>query len=238
AVSQFKKGDAVFGYVGQNMGTNAEYMCMPEKGTVALKPENISFEESSVIPYGALMAINHLRKVDIEQDSKILINGASGSIGSAAIQIAKYHGAEVTGVCGTPRLEFVKSLGADKVIDYTKEDFTKNGENYDIIYDILGKSQFEKCKNSLTEKGTYLLASFKMKKVLQMIKTHLTGSNKKVICALATDTKDDLIMIKEMVEAGKIKSIIDKSFSMDDAVKAHRYAEEGQKKGSIVISFC
>ena len=219
------------------MGANAEYMCMSEKGTVTIKPANISFEEASVIPYGALMAINHLRKVNIEHGTKILINGASGSIGSAAVQIAKYHGAEVTGVCGTPRLEFVKSLGANKVIDYTKDDFTQNGETYDIIYDILGKSTFEKCKNSLADNGIYLLASFKMKKLFQMISTHLTASKKKVVCALAADSKEDLIMIKELVESGKIKSIIDKSFPMEKAVEAHRYAEEGHKKSSIAIKF-
>jgi len=237
AVKLFKKGDEVFGYVGQNMGANAEYMCMSENRTVTIKPANISFEEASAIPYGALMAINHLRKVKINHDTEILVNGASGSIGSAALQIAKYYGAEVTGVCGTPRLEFVKSLGADKVIDYTKEDFTHNGATYDIIYDILGKSQFENCKNSLNETGTYLLASFKMKQLFQMIKIKLTGGKKKLICALASDSKEDLIMIKELIEAGKIKSIIDKSFPMEKAVEAHRYAEEGYKKGSIVLSF-
>ena len=237
SVKQFKKGDAVFGYVGQNMGTNAEYMCMPENGTVAIKPKNISYKEASVIPYGALMAISHLRKVNIEEGKKVLINGASGSIGSAAVQLAKYHGAEVTGVCGTPRLDFVKSQGADIVIDYTKEDFTQNGETYDIIYDILGKSKFEKCKNSLTDNGVYLLASFKMKQIFQILTTHLMGSKKKVFCALATDSKEDLLMIRELVEAGKIKLIIDKCFPMEQAAEAHRYIEEGHKRGSVAIAF-
>ncbi len=237
AVKRFSKGDPVFGYVGQNMGTNAEYMCMPENGTVVTKPENISYAEACVIPYGALMAMNHLRKVNIEKGQKVLINGASGSIGSAAVQLAKYYGAEVTGVCGTPRLEYVKSLGADKMIDYTKEDFTQNGKTYDVIYDILGKSKFENCKDSLTENGTYLLASFKMKQIFQMLKTKLNSSKKKVLCVLATDTKEDLIMIKELVEAGKIKSIIDKSFPMDKTVEAHRYIEEGQKKSNVIIYF-
>lgn len=237
AVKRFSEGDPVFGYVGTNMGTNAEYMCMPENGTVAIKPENVSYEEACVIPYGALMAMNHLRKVNVKKGQKVLINGASGSIGSAAVQLAKYYGADVTGVCGTPRLEFVKSLGADKVIDYTKEDFTRNGETYNLIYDILGKCKFEKCRDSLTEKGVYLLASFKMIQVFQMLKTHLTGSEKKVVCALATDTKEDLVLIKELVESGKIKSIIDRSFPMDNAIEAHRYAEEGQKKGNVTITY-
>jgi NADPH:quinone reductase-like Zn-dependent oxidoreductase len=236
SVKQFTKGDPVFGYVGQNMGTNAEYMCMPENGTVAIKPENISYEEACVIPYGALMAMNHLRKVNVKKGQKVLINGASGSIGSAAIQLVKYYGAEVTGVCGTPRLEFVKSLGADKVIDYTKEDFTQNGKTYDVIYDILGKNKFDKCKNSLTDNGIYLLASFKMKQILQMLWTKLSGSKKKVICALATDTVEDLNKIKELVRIGEIKTIIDKIFPMDKAVEAHRYIEEGQKKGNVVIT--
>lgn len=234
-VKRFRKGDQVFGYRGQSMGTNAEYLCMPENGLVSVKPANMTYEEAASIPYGALTALNLLRKVNIQPGQKILINGASGGIGSAAVQLAKYFGAEVTGVCATPRLEFVKLLGADKVIDYTKEDFTKNGETYDLIFDILGKSSFSRCKNSLKANGRYLLASFKMTQLFQMLWTSIKG-DKKVICALSSENLKDLILIKELVETGKIKSIIDKRFPLEQIPEAHHYVENGQKKGNIVIT--
>lgn len=233
-VTSFKPGDQVFGYRGQSLGANAEYICMPENGLVTTKPSNLTYEEAAVLPYGTLTALNLLRKVNIQPGQKVLINGASGGIGSAAVQFAKYFGAEVSGVCGTPRLEFVKSLGADKVIDYTKEDFTKNGETYDLIFDIMNKSSFAKCKNSLKENGIYLLASFKMKQVFQMLLTSLTGG-KKVICALSSEKPADLAFIKELIEAGKIKSIIDKRYPLDGLAEAHQYVESGNKKGNVVI---
>jgi NADPH:quinone reductase-like Zn-dependent oxidoreductase len=236
-VKRFKKGDQVFGYPGQGMGAYAEYLCFPEDGAVAMKPTNMSYEQSAVVPMGAIMALYLLReKGNIHSGSKVLINGASGSIGSAAVQITKNHfGAEVTGVCGTPRLEFVKSLGADKAIDYTKEDFTQNGETYDLIFDILGKSSFSRCKNSLSENGRYLLASFKMKQLLEMLWTSMRGS-KKVICALAPGSTEDLISVKELIEAGKIKAIIDRSFPLEQTAEAHRYVEDGLKMGHVAIS--
>ena len=234
-VKLFKEGDQVFGYRGQRFGAYAEYLCMPENGMVVIKPANMTYEEASTVPYGAIMASSILRKVNIQKGQKILINGASGGIGSMALQLAKYFGAEVTGVCGTPRLEFVKSLGADKVIDYTKEDFTENGETYDLIFDILGKSSLSRCKNSLNQNGCYLLASFKMKQLFQMLWTSITG-NRKVICAMASEKVEDLIFIKELIETGKIKSIIDKRFPLEQTAEAHRYVEEGQKKGNVVIT--
>jgi len=165
----------------------------------------------------------------------VLINGASGGIGSAALQLARYYGAEVTGVCGTPRLEYAKSMGADQVIDYTKEDFTKNGETYDLIFDILGMSSFSRCKNSLKKNGIYLLASFKMKALFQMLWTKMVGSQK-VICAMASENAEDLVFITELIEAGKFKSIIDKSYPLEQAAEAHRYVESGLKNGQVVIT--
>jgi NADPH:quinone reductase-like Zn-dependent oxidoreductase len=234
-VKRFRKGDKVFGYRGQSMGANAEYLCMAENGLVAIKPANMTYEEAAAVPYGAITALNLLRKVNIQGGQKVLINGASGGIGSAAVQLAKYYGAEVTGVCGTPRSEFVKALGADQVIDYTQEDFTKNGETYDLIFDILGKSSFSRCKNSLKQNGRYLLASFKMRQLVQMLWTSIVG-DKKVICALSSESPKDLIFIKELVEAGKIKSIIDRCYPWEQIAEAHRYVEEGLKKGHVVIT--
>ena len=234
-VTRFRRGDQVFGYRGPSMGANAEYLCMPEDGLVAIKPANMTYEEAAVVPYGAITALNLLRKVNIQSGQKVLINGASGSIGSAAVQLAKYFEAEVTGVCSTPRLEFVKSLGADEVIDYTKDDFTQGGETYDVIFDILGKSSFSRCKRSLSQNGRYLLASFKMRQLVQMLWTSIIGS-KKVICALALEKTEDLNYIKELIEARKIKAAIDKSFPLEQTAEAHRYIEEGHKKGRIAIT--
>lgn len=234
-VKRFRKGDQVFGYRGSNFGADAEYLCMPESGCVALKPANMTYEEAAAVPYGATMALSLLRKANIQSGQKVLINGASGGIGSLAVQLAKHFGAEVTGVCSSPRLEYVRSLGADQVIDYTKEDFTKNGETYDLIFDILGKSSFSRCKSSLKPNGRYFLVSFKMKQLFQMLWTSMIGS-KKVICALLTERTEDLIFIKELVEAGKIKSVIDRCYPLEQTAEAHRYVEQGHKKGNVVIT--
>ena len=234
-VKQFKAGDPVFGYRGPSMGAYAEYLCMPEKGVVAKKPANMTYEEAAAVPYGALMALSLLRKQKIEPGQKVLVNGASGGIGPFVVQFAKYYGADVTGVCGTPRLDYVRSLGADAVIDYSKEDFTASNETYDLIVDILGKSPFSRIKRSLTPKGRWLLVSFKAKKLLQMLWTSLSGG-KKVICALSSETAEDLVFIKELVEAGKIKTVIDKCYPLPQAAEAHRYAASGHKKGSVIIT--
>ena len=234
-VKKFKKGDQVFGYPGQSFGAYAEYICMPEDGCIAVKPANMTYEEAAVVPYGAIMALNLLRKANILPGQKILINGASGGIGSAAVQIAKFWGAEVTGVCGTTRLEFVKSLGADRVIDYTKEDFTQNGETYDLIFDVLGKGSFSRVKHSLTPNGILLFASFKMKQLMQMRWTSVIGG-RKVICALAPGSVEDLNSVKELIEAGKIKAVIDRCYPLEQAAEAHRYVEQGRKQGNVVIA--
>lgn len=236
AVSRYKPGDPVFGCRGQNMGAYAEYFCVPENGVMAIKPANMNFSEAAVVPYGAIMALHLLRKVNLQPGQKVLINGASGGIGAAAVQIAKAIGAEVTGVCGTPRLAFVKSLGADHVIDYTVEDFTQNGESYDLIFDILGKTTFAHCKGSLKPNGILLYASFKMKQLVQMLWTSRSGDGKRVICAIAPGSLEDLNTAKELIEAGKIKAIIDRCYPMEQAAEAHRYVEEGRKRGSVVIT--
>lgn len=235
AVKSFKPGDPVFGYLGQSMGAYAEYLCLPENSVLAIKPANMTHEEAAVIPYGAIMALNLLQKANIHAGQKVLVFGASGSIGSAAVQIARHLGAEVTGVCGTPRVEFVKSLGADKVIDYTQEDFTQNGETYDLIFDILGKGSFTSVKNSLKPNGCYLLASFKMKQLMQMLWTSIIGGPK-VICAMAPGSVQDLLSVKALIEAGKIKAVIDQRFPLEQAAEAHRYVENGHKKGHVVIT--
>lgn len=235
-VKQFKKGDAVFGYTGVKMGAYAEYLSMFGNGILATKPSNMTYEEASIIPYGSIMALDLLKKVNIQKGYKVLIIGASGSIGSAAVQIAKHHfEAEVTGVCGTQRVEFVKKLGADKVIDYETENFTKNAETYDIIFDILGIGSFPSFKTLLKPNGICLFASFKTKKLLQMVWTTLTGQNK-VVCAIANPKVADLIFIKGLIEAGKIKSIIDKRYTLEQTAEAHRYIEDKEKKGNVVIS--
>ena len=234
-VKRFKAGDAVFGYRGSSFGAYAEYLCMPESGLVTHKPANMSFEEATLIPYGALTALSHLKKMNIQPGQKVLVNGASGGIGSAGVQLAKYFGAEVTGVCGTNKMKFVQALGADKVIDYSKEDFTQNGEKYDLIYDILGRSSFDKSQSSLTPNGIHLYASFKMKQVIQMMQTSKSTS-KKVICTFSSENLDDLNFIKELVEAGKFKTVIDKRFSLEETAEAHRYYESGKNTGNVVIS--
>ena len=235
-VTRFKKGDQVFGYVGQRMGAYAEYLCVPEDGTMAIKPANMTYEEAATVPYGGIMALSLLRKANIQPGQKVLINGASGGIGSAAVQLATAHfGADVTGVCSTPRLAYVKSLGATKAIDYTQEDFAQSGETYDLIFDILGKRSYPQVRDSLTENGCYLLASFKTKHLLQMLRTSLAGS-KKVICAMASERAEDLVFLKELAAAGKIKAIIDQRYPLEQAAEAHRYVEAGHKQGHVVIT--
>ncbi|MEI6089400.1 MAG: NAD(P)-dependent alcohol dehydrogenase [bacterium] len=234
-VKTFKPGAQVFGYIGEKMGAYAEYICMPENGIIAGKPSNMSYEEACTIPYGTLMALNLLKKANIKKGQKILIIGASGGIGSAAVQLAKHHfGTEVTGVCGTARLDFVKALGADKVLDYTNDDYMQFAETYDIILDILGKGTFAQYKKSLNENGVYLLASFKSKKLLQMLWTSIKGG-KKVVCSLSIPKNEDLILVKNLVEEGKIKSIIDRTFPLEQMAEAHKYFESGNQRANVVI---
>ena len=238
-VRLFKEGDQVYGIDGNGLGAYAEYKCMSEAGALAIKPANMTYEEAAAIPFGALTALFFLRdKGNIQSGQKVLINGASGSVGTAAVQIAKTFGADVTGVCSTTNLELVKSLGADKVIDYTQEDFTTSGETYDLILDsVVGKTSFSRCKNSLKQNGRYLAVAGGLQELIQMLWTSMIGSKKVIFGGgSACERKEYLIFLKELIEAGKLKSVIDKRYPMEQIVEAHRYVDKGHKKGNVVIT--
>ncbi len=217
------------------MGAYAEYKCLPEDGGVTIKPANMTYEEAACVPYGALTALFFLRKGNIQSGQKVLIFGASGGLGIFAVQLARYFGAEVIGVCSTPKLEMVKSLGADEVIDYTKEDFTKNGQTYDIIFDTVGKSTVSGCKRSLKKKGFYLLSTFGLPKLFQILWFSMTSS-KKVIIGLLKERAEDLVFLKELIESGEIKAVIDRRYLLEQTAEAHKYAEKGHAKGKVVIT--
>lgn len=239
-VKLFKEGDQVFGETGVGFGTNAEYVCMPEDGVLATKPANITYEEAAPVCDGPLTALNFLRDVShVQGGQRVLINGASGSVGTSAVQLAKFLGAEVTGVCSTTNVEMVKSLGADKVIDYTKDDFTKNGETYDVIFDTVGKSSFSRCKDALTPNGVYLSPVLGLPLLLQMLWTSKIGSKKAKFSATGLRPVSELRMLlkelRELIEAGKIKSVIDRRYPLEQTAEAHRYVEKGHKKGNVVI---
>lgn len=235
-VTRFKKGDQVFGFVGDSFGANAEYLCMPQDGVLAIKPANMSYEQAAAVPFNAVTALVFVRdKGKIQSGEKVLINGASGGIGQFAVQLAKYYEAEVTGVCSTGKTAFVKSLGADHVIDYTREDFTKNGETYDLIFDTARVTSYSKYRSSLKPNGRYLLAVFGMREVGQMLWTSMTGS-RKVICAMAPTRREDLDFLTELIEAGKLEAVIDRTYPLEQIVEAHRYVEAGRKKGNVIIT--
>ena len=234
-VKRFKKGDQVFASTGFSLGAYAEYICLSEDGLITIKPTNINFEEAATVPMGGLTALYYLRKGNIQKGHRILINGASGSIGTLAVQISKYFGAEVTGVCSTGNMDMVRSIGADHVIDYTKEDFTKSNETYDIIFDVVGKSSFSRSLRSLKKNGCYLLANPGLS---QIIRGRLTSirSSKKVIAGTLNEKIEDLIFLKDLIEADKIKTVIDKRYPLEQTSEAHRYVEKGHKKGNVVIT--
>lgn len=236
-VERFKQGDKIFGFTGFNPGTYAEFKCMSEKGSLALKPSNISFEEAASIVDGASTAHFFLKdKANIQEGQKILIIGASGSIGIFAVQLAKIFGAEVTGICSSSSLNLVKSLGADKVIDYTKEDFATAGKKYDIIFDTAGKSSFRHSKSSLTKNGLYLVTTGAIIKNYLLTFYTRIASRKKFIFAMSVEKNEALKFIKELIEDGKLRTVIDKTYSLEQIVEAHRYLESGNKKGNIVIT--
>jgi len=235
-VTRFKIGDQVFGTTEPASGAHAEYICLPEDGVLTNKPTNMTYEEAATIPVIANTALHFIRDLgNIQAGGKVLINGASGGIGTFAVQLAKYYGAEVTGVCSTTNLEMVKSLGADQVIDYTKEDFTKTGQTYDVIFDAVGKSSFSRCKSSLKKNGIYLVTIPKLAALLQMLWTSIIGS-KKVKIEGAPAKVENLLFLKELIEAGKLKTVIDRRYPLEQTAEAFRYVEQGHKKGNVVIT--
>jgi len=233
-VTMFQKGDQVFGLSGTLGfgGANAEYKCLPENKSAALKPGNMSYEEAAAVPFGGLTAWHFLKKGAIRPGDKVLIYGASGCVGTYAVQVAKYLGAEVTAVCSTSNLELVKSLGADKLIDYTKEDFTKNGQSYDAIFDTVIKTTYSHCKRSLKPDGKYITVDWPL---LEALGSYIWGKNK-IIFGIPPTSSDILIQLKKIIEAGKIRAVIDRSYPMEQIVEAHSYVDLGHKKGNVVIN--
>ena len=234
-VKRFKEGDQVFAATLAGFGAYAEYKCLPEDGPVSIKPSNITYEESAAIPIGARTALFFLRKANIQRGQKVLVYGASGSVGTYAVQIAKFFGANVTGVCSTKNMELVKSLGADEVIDYTTDDFSSKGEIYDVIFDTVGKSSFSGCMKSLKKDGTYINLTVLLPGV-RMLWTKLTTSKKLILGQNSPETFEALNFLKELVETGKLKVVIDRYYAFEEIVEAHRYVEKGHKKGNVVIN--
>jgi NADPH:quinone reductase-like Zn-dependent oxidoreductase len=234
AVSRFKVGDQVFADSGGKMGCHVEYKCFAEDAAVALKPANLSLDEAAALSFGGSTALIFLRKAKIQGGDKVLVNGASGAVGTAAVQLAKHFGAEVTGVCSTANLELVKSIGADKVIDYTREDFTRNGETYDIIVDTVGTAPFSRSQGSLKDGGRLLLVLGTLPDMLRAPWVSLTSS-KKVIAAVAYGRAEDLQFLAGLAESGRYKPVIDRRYPLEQIVEAHRYVDTGRKKGNVVV---
>ncbi len=243
-VEQFKKGDKVFGLTGDHFGAHAEYICLPEDASIVTKPVNMNYEEAAAICDGAMLAFTYINKINLQEGQKILINGASGSIGIAGVQLAKYFKAEVTAVCNTKNLELIKSLGADKVIDYTNEDFTKIDRTFDFVFDAVGKSSFSRCKKLLKKGGVYfstdlgLLAQNPFLALWTAVFGGLPAGrgSKKVMFPLPKDSKEDVSFFKELVENGKYKAVIDRQYPLEQILEAYRYVEKGQKTGNVVIN--
>lgn len=240
-VKRFKEGDPVFGETGLGFGANAEYVCVPEEGLLETLPNSMSFKEAAPVCDGALTSLSFLKDIGkIRSGQSVLVNGASGSLGSAAVQLARYFGAKVTAVCSSANVAMVKSLGADMVIDYTREDFTRSGRTYDLIYDTVGKSSFSRCKGALTAKGVYLSPVLGLPLLLQMLRTSIIGGKKAKFSATGVRPVSELqVLLRELItliEAGKIKTVLDRSYPLERAAEAHNYVEKGHKKGNVVIT--
>ncbi|CAM4332046.1 NAD(P)-dependent alcohol dehydrogenase [Paenibacillus tarimensis] len=235
AVKRFEKGDQVFAATLNDFGAYSEYKCLPENGAVVIKPDNISFEEAAAIPIGARTALHYLRKANVRSGQKVLIYGASGSVGTYAVQLAKYLGAHVTGLCSTLNVEMVKALGADEVIDYTTEDFSAQGARFDVIFEAVNKSSFANCMNSLTNNGVYINITEPVPD-LRMLWAKLTSKKKILLAQNSPETAEALEFLKDLVIAGKLKPVIDRRYPLEQIVEAHRYVDKGHKKGNVVIS--
>ena len=230
----FRCGDMVFGHTNMSFGSYAEYLCMADNASMALKPANISHTEAAVIPFGGVTASHFIKKVKIKPGQKVLVVGASGAVGSAAVQIAKSFGADVTGVCSASNIALVKSIGADKVIDYTKEDFTKNGETYDVIFDAVKAIAVQRSIKSLNKNGIMILSAAGISEMLQGLWISMT-SKKKVFTGVISHKAEDIIFLKELIEKDKFKSVIDRTYPLEKIAEAHAYVEMGHKKGNVAI---
>jgi len=235
AVSEFGVGDRVFGTTGLRFGAHAEFSSVPESARIALMPTGISFTEAAPVCDGALNALTCLKQADLRKGRSILIYGASGAIGTAGVQLARHFGADVTAVCGTKNLELVKSLGADRVIDYTQEDFTRNGETYDVIFDAVGKHSFGRCTDSLNPRGLYL-ATDGLENLLLALWTSRSGDKKVIFQIPPRQTKQDVLFLKGLIETGKYRAVIDRRYPLEDVVEATRYVETEQKTGNVVLT--
>jgi NADPH:quinone reductase-like Zn-dependent oxidoreductase len=235
AVSEFAVGDHVFGV--QGFGAHAEYACVRESGGLAHKPSGISFEEAAAVCDGACIALACLKKADLREEQSILVYGASGSIGTAAVQLAKHFGARVTAVCTTKNLELMRALGADRAIDYTQEDFTKNGETYDVVFDAVGKNSFRRCRRSVKPGGTYIETDlgFMWHVPLLALATRVIGG-KRVRLPIPKYSKQDVLFVKELMEVGKYRAVIDRRYPLEQVVEATRYVETQQKTGNVVLT--
>jgi NADPH:quinone reductase-like Zn-dependent oxidoreductase len=236
-VKTFKRGDQVYGLSTGRFGTHAEYVCIPEKGSITIKPTPMSTEEAAAVCDGLMLAMTYIRKINFQKSKNILINGASGSIGSACVQLAKYYGANITAVCDTKNMELARSLGAEKIIDYTKDDFTKDDQAYDVVIDAVGKSSFFRCKKLLKPGGVYYSTDlgFLAQNLFLALWTSIFCS-KKVKFPIPKDSKKDIVFFKEIIEAGKYKAVIDRRYPLEQIVEATRYVETGQKTGNVVIT--
>ena len=232
AVTGFAVGDEVFGVKG--FGAHAELVCIREGGAVAHKPPQLSFEEAAAVCDGACIALSCLRKTDLGEGRRILVYGASGSVGTAAVQLARHFGADVTAVCNTKNLELARSLGADEVVDYTQEDFARNGETYDLVFDAVGKLTFSRCRGSLNPGGIYI-ATDGLRNLVWGVWTSRVGE-KRAALGVAKYTKEDVLLLKELLESGRYRAVIDRTYPLEDAVEAMRYVETQQKTGNVVLT--
>jgi len=238
AVTRFAAGDQVFGAPGFSLACYAEYLCLPESGgdaVLAPMPSNMSYEQAAAVPFGAMEALHFLKQAHLRSGEQVLINGAGGSIGTFAVQLAKYNGAQVSAVDSAAKLDMLRSIGADQVIDFAREDFTRRHEKYDMIFDVIGKSPYSASLRSLRPNGRYVLANPRPSHLLRRLFSSQPGG-RKVISGAAVRKTEDLLFLKELIEAGKLETVIDRTYSLEQMVAAHQYVETGQKQGNLIVT--